>query len=280
MKRCCHCGVTYPAAEGNFSHNKSTKDGYNKWCKSCFAEWRAANRGYLLEEKRRYYQEHKDDPERKEKRRQYLKHYKAKNQDRIKVYNREYRKANREQRNAYNRQWFDEHPGYQAKHSRRWREKNPEYREYNTIRYASNPDHWRQYHREWSKRKYAENPGKIRVRSHRRAARIRNLPNDFSAEDWQICLDYFGERCAVCGRPPGDGYTLAMDHWIPLTKGGGTTADNMIPLCQGVGGCNNHKSARKPLEFLVRKLGQVKARQKLAEIEEYFTSARNRKKGI
>lgn len=110
-----------------------------------------------------------------------------------------------------------------------------------------------------------------RIKVSRRRARQRELASALTTADWMRALDYFGGCCAVCGRPPGLWHRLAVDHWwIPQSKGGGLTIDNIVPLCHGVDGCNNSKSSKDPIEWLTEKLGKRKAKQKIAEIETYF----------
>jgi len=125
-------------------------------------------------------------------------------------------------------------------------------------------------------RAYREaNPEIHKASKQRRAARKRELPATLTAQEWQYAIDYFHGCCAVCGRPLKDlfaTHTAAMDHWIPLTKGGGTTADNIVPLCHGKDGCNNHKGNALPEAWLVRRFGKREAKKILARINAYFAS--------
>lgn len=103
-------------------------------------------------------------------------------------------------------------------------------------------------------------------------ARKRSLPDTFTERDWQRALEYWGYKCAVCGRPRGLWHTLAADHWIPLTSPDcpGTIPTNIIPLCHGEGGCNNSKRSKMPEVWLISKLGKKDGSQKLVEIDIYF----------
>lgn len=47
--------------------------------------------------------------------------------------------------------------------------------------------------------------------------------------------------CQYCGRNPKDGVKLHVDHILPLTKGGGNSANNLITACQT---CNLEKHDR------------------------------------
>ena len=63
-----------------------------------------------------------------------------------------------------------------------------------------------------------------------------------------------------------------MDHWIPLADAAcpGTVAWNILPLCDGLTGCNNQKGAKNPKTWLYEKLGRTKGQKKLKEIQNFF----------
>jgi hypothetical protein len=109
----------------------------------------------------------------------------------------------------------------------------------------------------------------------RRRARKRNLPDHFTRQDWQRCLEYFNHCCAICGRQLKDlfgTHTAAADHWVPLTSPDcpGTVPTNIVPMCHGIGGCNPSKAANNAEQWLIKRFGKRKAKKKLAEIEAYF----------
>jgi hypothetical protein len=69
------------------------------------------------------------------------------------------------------------------------------------------------------------NPDKNKLRQHRRRARRKSLPNDFTNEQMSQTYEYFG-GCALTGAAEVD-----WDHVVPLVSGfGGTTFGNMVPL--------------------------------------------------
>ena len=112
-----------------------------------------------------------------------------------------------------------------------------------------------------------------------RKARKSSLPNTLTHVQWQHALNYFNGCCAVCGRQMNDmfgEFTAAMDHWIPLSYKGddnpGTVAGNIVPLCHGVGGCNNSKHATNPEAWLKREFSTRKASQIMRRIQDYFNS--------
>jgi hypothetical protein len=77
------------------------------------------------------------------------------------------------------------------------------------------------------------------INNHNSRARVKGNPATLTLKQWVITMDYFNWNCAYCQRD----YTL-MEHIIPISQGGGTTADNCVPACHL---CNVAKS-NKPLK--------------------------------
>lgn len=73
----------------------------------------------------------------------------------------------------------------------------------------------------------------------RRYARKRGLLDTLRLEQWQAIKAAYKYCCAYCGKKT----KLEQDHIIPLTKGGGTTPDNIIPSCRS---CNSRKHTSLP----------------------------------
>lgn len=66
-----------------------------------------------------------------------------------------------------------------------------------------------------------------------------DLP-DFSHQEWKECLIYFNGECAYCGMTPKNRHErLTRDHLKPITMGGVTQADNIVPACSS---CNSSKN--------------------------------------
>ncbi len=126
--------------------------------------------------------------------------------------------------------------------------------------------------RQHAKIYYSEHPEKAKIYVLRRRALKRNLPSNFTATDWNICLEYWHYRCAVCGRPRGLWHTIAADHWIPLASPDcpGNVPKNIVPLCHGIDGCNNSKLNKNPEEWLVQRYGKKKGLRIFEQIEAYF----------
>lgn len=181
-------------------------------------------------------------------------------------------------------QWQKDNPDKVQARNGRYAERHPE--KIKEIRQISNSKNRNRKHKpktslqsktSWAK--YVKNhPERIktikRVNQQKRESLKNNLPSTFTVADWQRCLEYWENRCAICGRPQGLWHILAMDHWIPLSAIDcpGTVAVNMIPLCHGEGGCNNSKSNKTPIEWLTTRYGNRKAKTLLQRIADYFNS--------
>lgn len=263
FKRCTKCGEWKPRDQ--FHASKNGKYGLASQCKPCACETTRAWRRNNLQRAR-------DNA--RIARQNNLK--KARESDRA------YYQKNKQSRLDYINQWRENNPTYAVEYSRRYRRENTDkVRETKRRIYKQNVDSILDYQRNYRieqadkiRRYRKDNVDKSRVNSQRRRARKRLLPDEFTAADWQIALDYFGGGCAVCGRQPGLWHTLAADHWIPLSKGGPTTPDNIVPLCHGTGGCNNSKNDSLPANWLIEKFGKRKGRAILKRIEAFLDSRR------
>ncbi len=68
--------------------------------------------------------------------------------------------------------------------------------------------------------------------------RSAGLTSDLSLGEWLVTLEYFDNKCAYCGGP----YEI-IEHFIPVTLGGGTTKTNCVPACAS---CNVRKKEHHP----------------------------------
>ena len=74
----------------------------------------------------------------------------------------------------------------------------------------------------------------------RRRARKFALSATLTTEEWEIIKQAYKHRCAYCGERPRQ---LTQDHVIPITRGGGTTSNNIVPACKS---CNSSKGTKLP----------------------------------
>lgn len=77
--------------------------------------------------------------------------------------------------------------------------------------------------REYYRRKRAE----VKAASNRRRAQKTQCREDFTAAEWQLLCEKFGQRCAACG----EARLLTADHVIPISLGGNNSISNIQPLC-------------------------------------------------
>lgn len=229
-----------------------------KQCKACqqykCRQWKQENHEHTLEYTRQWRKDnHKELLARRRQRRE---ENTETERERQRIYRMQHREALLEKR----RQQYRERPESHRARARNWKRRN------------------RDRIREYERQIYSENPGKLLVHVHRRKARVRSLPNTLTTTQWERALNYFNGCCAVCGRQLNDlfgTHTAAIDHWRALSDSAcpGTTALNCIPLCHGVGGCNNRKGKKLAEEWIKQDFPH-KAKAILTRIETYFAWVR------
>jgi hypothetical protein len=175
--------------------------------------------------------------------------------------------SRRAETRAYMRE-REQQPDYKAKKSAY--DRRPERRAIKNA-YQRSPEFKK--HREEYNRK-PEIKYRLMMLRLRRGERMASLPHTLTEQDWVRALEYFGNCCAVCGTPRRGQRVIAGDHWIPLSRGGPTTAENIVPPCHSlkgdIDGCNNTKRDRMPEVWLIERYGREKAREILKRIEAYF----------
>lgn len=196
---------------------------------------------------------------------------------------RDWRSKNQEKEKARAKDWHEQHKVQDREYARQWRltnaqhihEKNKEWRMENAEYDRARKIQWRSRNPAYSNRWQKNNADKMRSYQHRRRARKRTVPNTITPADIQYALNYFKGCCAVCGRPlNGLWHTVALDHWIPLSDINcpGSVPTNEVPLCHGVGGCNNSKADADPHDWLLGKYGKRKASKIEKRVQEFFSS--------
>lgn len=170
-----------------------------------------------------------------------------------KEYDKKYYQENKEKKHEYDKKYYQENKEYYKKYSEEHKEERREYSrnhyqenkeeklEYSRIHYQENKEHYREYFVTYR----LENPEAKRLIEQRRRARKAQLPHDLVEEEWYEILEYFNNECAYCGDSESG---LEQEHVIPVSKGGGYTADNIIPACKS---CNSSKNARDLEEWYV-----------------------------
>ena len=60
---------------------------------------------------------------------------------------------------------------------------------------------------------------------------------------------YFRGKCSYCGRKQSKGVKRTRDHVVPVSKGGKTVRENIVPSCER---CNSSKSDSDMEEWYVK----------------------------
>jgi 5-methylcytosine-specific restriction endonuclease McrA len=107
---------------------------------------------------------------------------------------------------------------------------------------------------------YKKYPDRSSVNSHLTRAIEAGTPATLTLPQWQTAVEYFTYKCAYCGIKP---YQV-LEHYVPIIRSGGTTADNCLPACKT---CNGRKGIKHPNEF-----EYLFPTANIARIKAYFAS--------
>ena len=149
-------------------------------------------------------------------------------------YARTYRKENPEKIAEHVRRSYVKHKPEKVLYQKKRRVDNWE--AVRTIERASARNHRSTrniYQRQWRQ----ANPELMRAAKRRRAALMRHSPiRGFPRRLWLTLLEKYQHRCAYCGAA---NVKLTMDHITPLSKGGQTILENIVPACLSCN-CKKH----------------------------------------
>lgn len=208
-----------------YQENKDELAEYHK-------QWREENKEYVRAQGIKYYEENKEKfilyrIGNKERTKEYNKQYRKLNADKCSRLEKRWYRENREHAICYSKRYYHENKDYYAKHAKRYREENKEHlKEYKNQWIEENPN----YHSEWGK----NNRDATRTYSQKRRAIKRMLPHTLTIKQWEQIKSDFEYECAYCGEK----LALTQEHFVPLSKGGEYTHNNIIPSC---GSCNSSK---------------------------------------
>lgn len=176
-------------------------------CKMC-------NKGYFLN----YYEENK------EKVLEQSKKYYGEHREMVISRTSNYHKLHPEVNKRAWKKWYQQNKSKIAEYKRRWRIENIEDCKVRETKWRLN------------------NKNKVVLKSQKRRALKRKLPNNFTHEQHESLLKYFDYKCPLTGSE-----NIHIDHFIPLAIGhGGTTVNNMVPLDATL---NTNKQAQNPFEW-------------------------------
>lgn len=241
-ENCCNpSGPIQPATLEYFKPDNRVKSGLAACCRECHREY--SRKRYYRQEVYQRTAEMRATPEYKKRHREYLR------SEKYKRYERKYRQT---EKYAEKEQRVRNSPKFKAR--QRAYKNSPKYKRYVKA-----------YHqRQEVKRRY-------QAKEQRRRAIKKSLPDSFTADDWQRCLDHWNGRCCYCGDRPAVGEVLEADHYIPLNskKCPGTITTNMVPACKQ---CNCSKNARMPEQWIRKYLKPDNPDEVIQNIKDYFNS--------
>lgn len=100
---------------------------------------------------------------------------------------------------------------------------------------------YREEHREkanqYRKKYQREHKGITRRQWQKRRSLEKEIAATLTVSQWENIKSDFNNRCAYCGKES----PLEQEHFIPLTKGGEYTINNIIPACKS---CNSGKKTK------------------------------------
>jgi len=111
-----------------------------------------------------------------------------------------------------------------------------------------------------------KNKDKVRVSRQMRRARVRDLPHTLTAKQWGRIQQDFNGQCAYCGETK----KLTIEHFIPLSKQGELTINNVLPICLS---CNCSRNNNDFTEWFLRQSFYNKKRE--TNIYKYLGYANN-----
>jgi len=155
------------------------------------------------------------------------------------LYNREYHRKHKKEVAIRHSRYYDDNRETILAHQAEYREKNPEKIAVKNRRYyAEHRIEINKRNRQWQK----ENRDKMNIIQARYRARKESLPHTLTAE--QLAQKLSIDRCFYCEVHCEN---LTYDHFVPVSKGGGTTLANGVAACQS---CNSKKHKKLPRQFL------------------------------
>lgn len=222
-KICSQCGEEKPATTEYFNKWARSKCGIRAYCKMCEKEYN-----------REYYKKNA------EKRKQRY----EKNADKVKQYNKEHS----EERAEYSKQYYKKNADKIKAQAKQYYKDNKEaHKEYSKIYYKENAEELRKQKRQY----YRKNKDLLSIKKQKRRAITQKLPATLTDEQWQQIKSEFNNSCSYCGMSETehlDRYNeqLHQEHFVPLSKGGEYTHNNIIPACRS---CNSSKQDKDFFEW-------------------------------
>lgn len=190
-------------------------------CKLCYKHtWREENLEHVQAYEREY--QRRWARNNREKVNTWKRRWRKKNPDKRRIYGQHYYKNNLERIKEYWRRHYKKHSEKKKKYARQYYQKNREKMTAHNL--------------QWQK----DNRERCKVIRARRRAREKLVPRTLKSEEGGHLLKTF--PCFYCNGNNGS----VLDHFVPLSKGGGTTRANVVVACMK---CNGQKGTKLPEEI-------------------------------
>ena len=269
MKVCKKCGRELPASKDYFYKEPTTIDGFQGSCKECgghkFTNKLKAKKGFKICDKcgkekpatLEYFTPNQRRPD----------EFKSSCKDCVKIYNNQYREKYKkeitERKKEYAKSNRDKVRKLQKHYRQQNKEKCKQYAKKYLIKNKEKIHKYKKHYREENKEKInkqlaqyrKENPEKIACYRQKRRAEKKQLMNSLTYEQWGKIKERFNCKCAYCGQEK----PLEREHFIPLSKGGEYTHNNIVPSCKV---CNSSKGAKDFFEWYPKYKYYSKKREK------------------
>lgn len=228
-KICSKCRIEKPSTVEYFYSSKRNKEGLRPECISCVNLRYLEGKAVILEKRKQYRLENAETIS------EYQKHYWRKNKETLAELDKQYRLKNKEQIAETKKQYAATRKEIIADYDKHYRLKNKEaialYYKQHLEQSAAR-----------SRRYYITNKAVFTTKAQRRRAKKLALPASLTAAQWDEVKSCFNNRCAYCGQDKN----LTLDHFIPVSKGGELSINNVLPSCTS---CNSSKGAKDYFEW-------------------------------
>jgi hypothetical protein len=200
-KRCNKCGIDKPFAD--YKSVPSHRDHLSYTCRDC--------------------------------ERNYNREWAKKNRDKVEAYREKYKDRYTERKKETKKRYAEEHKEEQKLRFQRYWEKNKDRMHARAREYYIRTRADRKQKQSESNSRYRRNNlERFRQYAQRRYHIKRNLPATLTMDEWEYIKSVFEWTCCYCGAA----CDLDREHFIPVTKGGGYTLENILPACNS---CNTSK---------------------------------------
>lgn len=207
-----------------FYKDKTKKDGIDCYCKECkniiIKQRYDLNKDKYIQKSRKY---RENNPE---KTKEINKNSKYKNKEKIKIYNKEYKALNKQKLKEQKKEWVLNNKEKHLEFKRKWQRNNRKKRLYSGQSKENNII---------SKKNY----------KHRRRIQEKGGVSLLELKK----LLFSSKVCYWCNISL-KGLNPHVDHYVPLSKGGTHTLDNIVISCPT---CNLTKNAKNPYDFAITK---------------------------